>query len=68
MFEKAIPQYCKMMKLSRIKILKELSFKLNKLFMKKRIEKEEKIKEVRSSNIVIIQNPRNSILLAYNLI
>ena len=58
MFEKAIPQYCKMMKLSRREILKELYSKLNNLITKTRIEEEE---EIRSSNIVIIQNPRESI-------
>ena len=69
MFEKAIPQYCKMMKLSRREILKELYSKLNKLITKKtRIEEEEKEEEIRSSNIVIIQNPRESIKLAYDLI
>ena len=46
MFEKAIPQYCKMMKLSRREILKELYSKLNKLVTKKtRIEEEEKEEE-----------------------
>ena len=68
MFEKAIPQYCKMMKLSRREILKELYSKLNKLITKTRIEEEEKEEEIRSSNIVIIQNPRESIKLAYDLI
>ena len=66
MFEKAIPQYCKMMKLSRREILKELYSKLNNLITKTRIEEEEE--EIRSSNIVIIQNPRESIKLAYDLI
>ena len=66
MFEKAIPQYCKMMKLSRREILKELYSKLNKLITKKtRIEEEEEKEEgIRSSNIVIIQNPRESIKLS----
>ena len=77
MFEKAIPQYCKMMKLSRREILKELYYKLNKLITKKtRIEEEEEEEEeekeeergIRSSNIEIIQNPRESIKLAYDLI
>ena len=69
MFEKAIPQYCKMMKLSRREILKELYSKLNKLITKKtRKEEEEKEEEIRSSNIVIIQNPKESIKLAYDLI
>jgi signal transduction histidine kinase len=67
MFEKAIPQYCKMMKLSRREILKELYSKLKNLITKTRIE-EEKEEEIRSSNIVIIQNPRESIKLAYDLI
>ena len=69
MFEKAIPQYCKMMKLSRREILKELYSILNNLITKTRIEEEEeKEEEIRSSNIVIIQNPRESIKLAYDLI
>ena len=69
MFEKAIPQYCKMMKLSRREILKELYSKLKNLITKTRIEEEEeKEEEIRSSNIVIIQNPRESIKLAYDLI
>ena len=40
MFEKAIPQYCKMMKLSRREILKELYSKLKNLITKTRIEEE----------------------------
>ncbi len=73
MFEKAIPQYCKMMKLSGREILKQLYSKLNKLITKKtRIEEEEEKEEkeggIRSSNIEIIQNPRESIKLAYDLI
>ena len=76
MFEKTIPQYYKMMKLSRGEILKELYSKLNKLITKKtRIEEEEEEEEekeeerrIRSSNIEIIQNPRESIKLAYDLI
>ena len=75
MFEKAIPQYYKMMKLSRGEILKQLYSKLNKLVTKKtRIEEEEEEEEkeeergIRSSNIEIIQNPRESIKLAYDLI
>jgi signal transduction histidine kinase len=56
------------MKLSRREILKELYSKLNKLITKTRIEEEEKEEEIRSSNIVIIQNPRESIKLAYDLI
>ena len=69
MFEKEIPQYCKMMKLSRREILKELYSKLKNLITKTRIEEEEeKEEEIRSSNIVIIQNPRESIKLAYDLI
>ena len=67
MFEKAIPQYCKMMKLSRREILKELYSKLKNLITKTRIEEEEeKEEEIRSSNIVIIQNPRESIKLTYD--
>ena len=65
MFEKTIPQYCKMMKLSRKEILKELFSKLNKLLVNRNITEEEK---VRSSNIDIIQNPRESIKIAYDLI
>ena len=69
MFEKGISQYCKMMKLSRREILKELYSKLKNLITKTRIEEEEeKEEEIRSSNIVIIQNPRESIKEAYNLI
>src|SRR5688500_14834939 len=73
MFEKAIPQYCKMMKLSGREILKQLYSKLNKLITKKtKIEEEEEKEEkeggIRSSNIEIIQNPRESIKLAYDLI
>ena len=46
MFEKAIPQYCKMMELSRREILKELYSILNKLITKKtRIEEEEEKKK-----------------------
>ena len=60
------------MKLSRGKILKQLYSKLNKLVTKKtRIEEEEEEEEergIRSSNIEIIQNPRESIKLAYDLI
>ena len=67
MFEKAIPQYCKMMKLSRREILKELYSKLKNLITKTRIEEEEKEEEIKSLNIVIIQNPRESIKLAYDL-
>ena len=58
----------KMMELSRRDLLKELYSKLNKLITKTRIEEEEKEEEIRSSNIVIIQNPRESIKLAYDLI
>ena len=77
MFEKTFPQYYKMMKLSRGEILKELYSKLNKLITKKtRIEEEEKEEKeekeeergIRSSNIEIIQNPRESIKVAYDLI
>ena len=71
MFEKTIPQYYKMMKLSRREIVKGLYSKLNKLITKKtRIEEEKKEEEggIRSSNIEIIQNPRESIKLAYDLI
>jgi nitrogen-specific signal transduction histidine kinase len=74
MFEKAIPQYYKMIKLSRREILKELYSKLNNLITKKtRIEEggekgEDKEGGIRSSNIEIIQNPRESIKLAYDLI
>ena len=59
----------KMMELSRRDLLKELYSILNKLITKKtRIEEEEKEEGIRSSNIVIIQNPRESIKLAYDLI
>ena len=58
----------KMMELSRRDLLKELYSKLNKLITKTRIEEEEKEEEIRSSNIVIIHNPRESIKLAYDLI
>ena len=58
----------KMMELSRRDLLKELYSKLNKLITKTRIEEEEKEEEIRSSNIVIIQNPRDSIKLAFDLI
>ena len=69
MFEKAIPQYCKMMKLSRREILKELYSKLKKLITKTRIEEEEeKEEEIRSTNIEIIENPRESLKLASNKI
>ena len=67
MFEKAIPQYCKMMKLSRIEPLKEVDSRLRKLVTKTRITVEEKKEEeeIRSSSkIEIIQNPRESIKLA----
>ena len=58
-----------MMELSRRDLLKELYSILNKLITKKtRIEEEEKEEGIRSSNIVIIQNPRESIKLAYDLI
>ena len=74
MFEKAIFQSYKMIKLSRREILKELYSKLNNLITKKtRIEEggekgEDKEEGIRSSNIEIIQNPRESIKLAYDLI
>jgi two-component system, OmpR family, sensor histidine kinase VicK len=55
-----------MMKLSRREILKELYSKLNKLITKTRIKEEKE--EIRSSNIVIIHNPKKSIKLAYDLI
>ena len=46
MFEKTIPQYDKMMRLSRGEILKQLYSKLNKLVTKKtRIEEEEEEEE-----------------------
>ena len=67
MFEKAIPQYCKMMKLSRIEPLKEVDSRLRKLVTKTRITVEEKKEEeeIRSSSkIEVIQNPRESIKLA----
>ena len=70
MHEKRIPQYCKMMKLSRREILKELYSKLKNLITKTRKTRieEEKEEGIRSSNIEIIQNPRESIKLAYDLI
>jgi len=65
-FEKAILQYCKMMKLTRIEPLKEVYSRLRKLVIKTRITVEEKEEEeIRSSSkIEIIQNPRESIKLA----
>ena len=58
----------KMMELSRRDLLKELYSILNKLITKKTRIEEEKEEGIRSSNIVIIQNPRESIKLAYDLI
>ena len=53
------------MEFSRIELLKEVYSRLYKLVTKTRIEEE----EIRpSSNIEIIQNPRESIKLAYDLI
>jgi two-component system sensor histidine kinase VicK len=56
----------KMMKLSRGEILKEVYVRLLKLVTKTRIEEEGE--GIKSSNIEIIQNPRESIKLAYDLI
>ena len=61
----------KMMKLYRGKLVKDVYYMLYKLVTKTRIEKEveEKGEEIRSSSkIKIIQNPRESIKLAYDLI
>jgi hypothetical protein len=60
----------KIMKLSRKDLLKEVYSRLHKLVTKTRIEEEEDQEEgIRSSsNIEIIQNPRESIKLAYDLI
>ncbi len=58
----------KMMEFSRIELIKEVYSRLYKLITKTRIEEEEE-EEIRpSSNIEIIQNPRESIKLAYELI
>jgi two-component system, OmpR family, sensor histidine kinase VicK len=58
----------KMMKLSRVgEILKEVYVRLLKLVTKIRIEEGEG-EGIRSSNIEIIHNPRESIKLAYDLI
>jgi two-component system, OmpR family, sensor histidine kinase VicK len=59
-----------MMKLSRIEPLKEVYSRLRKLVTKTRITVEEKEEEeIRSSSkIEIIQNPRESIKLAYDVI
>ena len=54
----------KIMKLSRRELLKKVYSRLHKLVTKTRIEEE----GIRSSNIEIIQNPRESIKLAYDLI
>ena len=56
------------MELSRRDLLKELYSILNKLITKKTRIEEEKEEGIRSSNIEIIQNPRESIKLAYDLI
>ncbi|HEX5186955.1 MAG TPA: HAMP domain-containing sensor histidine kinase [Nitrososphaeraceae archaeon] len=61
----------KMMKLYRVELVKDVYSMLYKLVIKTRIEKEveEKGEEIRSSSkIKIIQNPRESIKLAYDLI
>ncbi len=55
----------KIMKLSRRELLKKVYSRMHKLVTKTRIEEEEGI---RSSNIMIIQNPRESIKLAYDVI
>jgi two-component system, OmpR family, sensor histidine kinase VicK len=55
----------KIMKLSRRELLKKVYCRMHKLVTKTRIEEEEGI---RSSNIMIIQNPRESIKLAYDVI
>jgi 3-dehydroquinate dehydratase len=57
-----------MTELSRRELLKELYSKLNKLVTKRRIEEGGEEGGIRSSNIEIIQNPRESIKLAYDLI
>ena len=56
----------KIMKISRTKTLKEVYARLRKLVTKKRIEEERG--GIRSSNIEVIQNPRESIKIAYDLI
>ena len=56
----------KIMKSSRTKTLKEVYARLRKLVTKKRIEEERG--GIRSSNIEVIQNPRESIKIAYDLI
>jgi signal transduction histidine kinase len=59
----------KMMKLYRGELLKEVYSMLLKLLAKTRTEEEEKGEGIRSSSkIEIIQNPRESIKLAYDLI
>src|ERR1044072_7821942 len=61
----------KMMKLYRGDLLKEVYSMFLKLVTKARIEEEEKEKRegiISSSKIEIIQNPRESIKLAYDLI
>ena len=54
----------KIMKLSRRELQKKVYSRLHKLVTKTRIEEE----GIRSSNIEIIQNPKESIKLAYDLI
>ena len=54
------------MKTSRTKTLKEVYARLRKLVTKTRIEEERG--GIRSSNIEVIQNPRESIKIAYDLI
>ena len=54
------------MKTSRTKTLKEVYARLRKLVTKKRLEEERG--GIRSSNIEVIQNPRESIKIAYDLI
>ena len=56
----------KIMKISRTKTLKEVYARLRKLVTKTRIEEERG--GIRSSNIEVIQNPRESIKIAYDLI
>jgi signal transduction histidine kinase len=56
----------KIIKLSRTKTLKEVYARLRKLVTKTRIEEERG--GIRSSNIEVIQNPRESIKIAYDLI
>src|SRR5918994_6052340 len=56
----------KIMKSSRTKTLKEVYARLRKLVTKTRIEEERG--GIRSSNIEVVQNPRESIKIAYDLI